>query len=77
MVAEGDFPNGHVVLEPTSTGRLPRDKTVYMAVKDVSGGDQDTSTSRFVLVTLNQHGLGSSEFLDCRYALRRCKPERK
>ncbi|XP_072519474.1 zinc finger protein 711 isoform X2 [Salminus brasiliensis] len=41
VVAESDFPNGHAVLEPASTGRMPREKMVYMAVKDTSQGDED------------------------------------
>ncbi|XP_062856452.1 zinc finger protein 711 [Trichomycterus rosablanca] len=45
VVSEGEFPNGHAVLEPASIGRLPREKMVYMAVKDVSEGDQGTNVS--------------------------------
>lgn len=43
VVAESDFPNGHAVLEPANAGRLPREKMVYMAVKDTSQGDEDMS----------------------------------
>lgn len=45
VVEESDFPNGHAVLEPAtaSTGRLPREKMVYMAVKDTSQGQEDMS----------------------------------
>lgn len=43
MVAESDFPNGHAVLEPVGSGRLPREKMVYMAVKDTSQGEDDIS----------------------------------
>lgn len=42
VVAEGEFPNGHAVLEPVITGRLPREKMVYMAVKEA---DQDMNVS--------------------------------
>lgn len=45
VVAESDFPNGHAVLESAtaSTGRLPREKMVYMAVKESSQGQEDIS----------------------------------
>lgn len=43
MVAESDFRNGHAVLEPVGSGRLPREKMVYMAVKDASQGEEDIS----------------------------------
>ncbi|MCJ8733903.1 hypothetical protein PDJAM_G00229060 [Pangasius djambal] len=47
VVAESDFPNGHAVLEPAtaSTGRMPREKMVYMAVKDTSQGQEDMNVS--------------------------------
>ncbi|KAI4886934.1 hypothetical protein NFI96_030453 [Prochilodus magdalenae] len=45
VVAESDFPNGHAVLEPAGTGRMPRDKMVYMAVKEASQGDEDINVS--------------------------------
>ncbi|XP_017329700.1 zinc finger protein 711 isoform X4 [Ictalurus punctatus] len=47
VVEESDFPNGHAVLEPTtaSTARLPREKMVYMAVKDTSQGQEDLSNN--------------------------------
>ncbi|XP_030648354.1 zinc finger protein 711 [Chanos chanos] len=41
VVAESDFHNGHAVLEPASVGRLPREKMVYMAVKDAGQGDEE------------------------------------
>lgn len=45
VVTESEFPNGHAVLEPAtaSIGRLPREKMVYMAVKDTSQGQEDMS----------------------------------
>uniref|UniRef100_A0A8C1J8F6 Zinc finger protein 711 n=1 Tax=Cyprinus carpio TaxID=7962 RepID=A0A8C1J8F6_CYPCA len=45
VVAESDFPNGHTALEPAGSGRLPREKMVYMAVKDVSQGEEDIRSS--------------------------------
>ncbi|XP_050984120.1 zinc finger protein 711 isoform X1 [Labeo rohita] len=45
VVAESDFPNGHTALEPAGSGRLPREKMVYMAVKDTSQGEEDINCS--------------------------------
>ncbi|XP_051716778.1 zinc finger protein 711 isoform X1 [Ctenopharyngodon idella] len=45
VVAESDFRNGHAVLEPVGSGRLPREKMVYMAVKDASQGEEDINCS--------------------------------
>ncbi|XP_041930114.1 zinc finger protein 711 isoform X2 [Alosa sapidissima] len=41
VVTESDFQNGHAVLEPAVATRLPREKMVYMTVKDSSQGDED------------------------------------
>ncbi len=43
VVADTDFPNGHMPLELAASGRLPREKMVYMAVKDISQGEEDIS----------------------------------
>lgn len=43
MVAESDFHNGHTALELAGSGRLSREKMVYMAVKDISQGEEDIS----------------------------------
>ncbi|CAH2314794.1 zinc finger 711 isoform X1 [Pelobates cultripes] len=44
IVTESDFHNGHTVtgvIEQSSLGRMPREKMVYMAVKDSSQEDED------------------------------------
>ena len=43
MVTESDFQNGHAVLVPATGGRLPREKMVYMTVKDSGQGDEEMS----------------------------------
>lgn len=39
VVEESDFPSRHTVMEPVGSGRLPREKMVYMAVKDANQED--------------------------------------
>ncbi|XP_053555319.1 zinc finger protein 711 isoform X2 [Bombina bombina] len=44
IVTESDFHNGHTVtgiIEPSSLGRMPREKMLYMAVKDPSQEDEN------------------------------------
>lgn len=62
VVEESDFPNGHAVLEPTtaSTARLPREKMVYMAVKDTSQGQEDLSEQTLFLKHGNVKPLSST-----------------
>ncbi|XP_028816267.1 zinc finger protein 711 isoform X2 [Denticeps clupeoides] len=43
VVTEGDFPNGHAVLEPSAGGLMSREKMVYMTVKESSQGDDDVN----------------------------------
>ncbi|XP_067853007.1 zinc finger protein 711 isoform X3 [Heptranchias perlo] len=39
VIAENDYQNGHTILDQGNVGRLPREKMVYMAVKDPSQED--------------------------------------
>ncbi|TRY91110.1 hypothetical protein DNTS_020403 [Danionella cerebrum] len=45
VIEEGDFPSRHAVMEPMASGRLPREKMVYMAVKEATEGEEDLNSS--------------------------------